>query len=287
MTLFSTPSITCKLIDPTEDNWIKEASVLEKDVWGKLGQSPEHFRERAKNGFLIGAFSNRMLVGTISCVRRRWDPFDQKAVSKGHPYATWDGITSFGTFKENEPDGDALFCVAITAKGAGKRSLAEIPEGDSVFLRLGSALRKGEETEEIAEILCNATADLYIPTDYVMRFHARPKICGIGGAKIVQILPKGRPEDFDAMGYNCVMAYPQINSMPLDYTSDDVSVGEALIVSAARLSMFLNIKVVSPYSRPAGFRDGLIKGLLDAHRGHKGSLTSKIIEVVRTLYGHI
>ncbi|NOZ02861.1 MAG: hypothetical protein GXP54_13390 [Deltaproteobacteria bacterium] len=123
------------------------------------------------------------------------------------------------------------------------------------------------EAAATAAALAAACFKDYIPTDYVMRFHSRPKGGILDGARIVKIIPRGRPSDLDSMGYNVIMAYPEAASSDKtsvfpSSTDTDVSSGEALVLAAARLASDLSIRVVAPYSRPAGFRYSLIKTLM-------------------------
>ena len=259
--LFGTADIECRLIGTREELLIAEAAALDIAAWGPvLGQDAEHFAARVRHGYVIGALRGDELIGTISCIRRAWAPMLAAAGVPGHPFATWDGITTAGTFVESEPDGDALFCVAVTSKGSVPRPYPAVPEGTQPALELARFIALGGDAVGLAA----ATIDAWIGSDPVLRFHAKPKGDGaLGGAKVVVSLPGGRPADLEAMGYNVIMSYPEIPhgaTFPARIASSP-SPGETLVLAAAALGVRLGVRLVAPYSRPAGFRLALIKSL--------------------------
>lgn len=267
--LFQTPTLDCRIIDPDDRKALGEAARLDRDLWGNLGQDLERFTRRAENGYLIGAWHWSGLMGTISCLCRHWSPVKELGKNPEHPYATWDSFCGEGRLDTTEPDGDALFCVAVTTMDAGPRPLLAVPDSIHPALDLARLLsekrdEKDPESRRIADALASACAESYVPKDYVVRFHGRPKGGIMEGAWIVTILRNGRPEDRDSMGYNVILAYPD---WPADRpfpssTPSDVSAGSALVLAAARLAAIKGLKVVAPYSRPAGFRRALVKTLV-------------------------
>lgn len=261
--------LACRILHPGERGLLDEAARLEQSVWGPVGQDAHAFEARAANGFVIAALQGEELVGTLSCLRRRFDPISRTESDPMHPYATWNGLTGHGRFETSEPDGDALFCVAVTSRRAVGRPFPLIPEGSHAALDLARDLAEGRDARDpasarVAQDLARACAAVYVPRDGVMRFHGRAKGSGLlGGARIVAVLPHGRPEDLPAMGYNVVMAYPEVPvSFPDPLQLDgETSVGEALVLAAAVLARRLGVRVAAPYSRPADFRRALVEAL--------------------------
>jgi len=279
--LFNTPGVLCRLIDRHEREVLEEAAAIDREAWGdRLAQDAEHFEARAANGFLVGAFKGDELVGTISAVRRPFAMMEAARNDPNHPFSTWDGISCRGTFAHCEPMGDALFCVAVSSRGASPRRYPEVPTGTHKALELARELSFETDTLDEAvgaraAALAAATIDVYAPLDPVMRFHMKPKGGGIlPGARILWPIPRGRPADTDAMGYNLLMAYPELvpgATFP-DSVSVEVSVGEALILAAAALGSRLGVRLVVPYSRPGAFRYNLIKALVAIGTGAPASL---------------
>ncbi len=270
--LVETPGLVFRTLDPDESEAIEAASRLDRAVWGPVGQDVSVFVARAINGYVIAALQRDEVVGTLSCLRRWYEPVLRAADVPGHPYATWDGITGRGLFDTAEEDGDALFCVAVTSGRATPKPLPDVPDGPHPALALARALASGRDAQEarlavLAKRLARLCAPVHIPQDEVMRFHGRTKGGGLlGGARIVCVLPDGRPEDLPAMGYNVVMAYPDLPaSFPRSIClTQEVSIGEGLVLAAAALASRLGLRVAAPYSRPAGFRRALVEALVTA-----------------------
>lgn len=279
--LFRTPTLDCRLITPDDGASLDQAAELDHELWGgTLGQDAANFRSRATNGYLIGAWHWSGLVGTLSCLRRAWAPVDTLNDGPGssHPYGTWDAITSSGTFLSSEPGGDALFCVAVTTMDSGVRPWPRLHHARSPALDMAHVLArrldaKDQRLRDATQSLADASADIHIPRDYVMRFHGHSKGDVLLGARVAAILPDGRPCDLDSMGYNVLMVYPDVppNGDFPESVDQDVSAGDALILSAARLASTRDVRVVAPYSRPAGFRRALVKTLLAIGSGSVAS----------------
>lgn len=276
--LFRTPELACRLLRADETENIGIAAAMDLLAWGDtLGQGPDKFASRAKNGYVVGVFQGEELVGTISAVRRRWQPVVDAKNDRTHEYATWDGVSSNGTFARHETDGDALYCVAITSKGASRKPYPVVPEGDHPALALARDLAAEKDATDpafaaVAEKLAAATAPIWIPIDPVIRFHGKPKGGIVGGATVRFPLPGGRIDDRDAMGWNVIMTYPEFPENPTFPASIDtaVSSGETLILGAAALGARLGVKYVVPYSRPGALRHAIIKALVAIAAGTAG-----------------
>ncbi len=276
--LFDDQGLLLRLIHPTETSVLKEAVRINNEVWGEhLASNLQAFRDRATNGYVIGAFKGDTLTGTISGIGGCTKTLEQARRQPGHRYNTWDGITSHGTFAQHESDPDILFCVAVTAAGRGRVAYHEIPARQSGFLDFARDLaawrdRDDPEFAKIVQRIADALAREYCfsDLDYVLRFQRRPKAGGIvRGAKITDILPGGRPDDLDSFGYNVLLRYPEPPGPgKLPQKPEFKGVGEALVVAAVYLvAGHPTLRVVMPYSRPAQFRSNLIKAMVSAVTG--------------------
>lgn len=276
-TLLSTPTLTCRLLDASERDHLIEASRLEIAAWGKVGQDAEHFFSRAKHGYVIGAFQDGKLVGTISTLRRYWKnvlDLTPEKIAAGNPYGSWYGIAANGTFADADPEGDALFCMAVTAVGAAQRPFPEVPAGDARALNIARCLAtlkdlSAPECAKTVAKLAAAVVEDYVQQDPVIRFHKKPKLGILGGAHTIITCPNGRHDDYESLGYNVIMAYPDVDgtaNVP-DRVEVDASIGETLVVAAGRLGWRCAVRIVSPYSRPAAFRHNLIKALVSVGTG--------------------
>ena len=278
MTMKKIPSILFKtddglvlrVIKPDEDQILTEAARINNIVWGEgLSSTAEDFISRAKYGWVIGAFRDELLQGTISGIPGRMSELENMDRT-GHPYSSWNGITSNGTFKNADPTGDVLFCVAVTSKLTTKYKGFKPPKKDHPYIKLANQIYERQDLEDQAlgtklRLLARNIIDFYVESDldYVLRFHKKPKADGIiGGAKVVRIIENGRPEDHSSLGYNVILLYPQIDPAVLPEKPIVHSIGEALVVAAAYLTYYHNyLKYVAPYSRPAQLRENIIKAL--------------------------
>ena len=122
-------------------------------------------------------------------------------------------------------------CVGVTVKTEYKQTKVEIIKG--------------------VPDLPESEADAYIRSgvDPIMRFHQTPKGGFQVGAEILQILPHGRPSDSEALGYNVILKYPELDQEP--FINEKASRGIQL-VEAALVFAYRKKKKVYVYSRPAG-----------------------------------
>ncbi len=199
----------------------------------------KEFTARAQNGLFFGAFEEHEgLVGSLSCVRLK------------HPVVeilkTWNEATAVGTLANYDPKGDTLLCVAISV--ALTRS--------NLVKKQGSTLQNKEKK---LRLLAKHHIEKYVQSgkDHVLAFHRKSK-GGIPGATVWKILPNGRPEDKEAMGYNVLMKYPTIDGSTKIVRSNAPSPAILLIEHALLYAKEKGIKEVIAFSRPAGYRQYLL-----------------------------
>jgi hypothetical protein len=262
------PPLLCRPILPREVAWITEAQAINNAVWGNhLASSVEGFRHRATRGFLVGAFSNDGLEGTISGVELPAAEL-ARAEEPDAPLGTWDRATGGGAFSTAVPGGDALCIVAVTSRGAVRpvRSTfdtsceglrGEYGEWARILANLEAVSALPEALADAAHGLLGAYMDANL--DPVLRFHARNK-GPLGGATPWRTVRGGRTRDVEALGYTALLRYPELTreARSLLFTTTRYvpgSVGEALVLAAANLACTLPaVRWVIPYSRPAGYR---------------------------------
>lgn len=228
----TTDTHSFRKILPHEKKTLHEAVRINNIMWGKkLHTTFENFQERAKNATILGVFDKKnKLLGTISCLQATQDDI-KKIGTKKFWANTWDGITSNGTFANNTYKGNALVCPAISI--------------------ISSNNKKSKKTYPSKQLLTEKLLEEYSASDndYVLRFHRLPKAGLKKGAEILKIIPNGRPEDTDSLGYNILFKYPNIKSKPILNTNS--SIGIQLIEAALLYAYNNKIHYVYAYSRPA------------------------------------
>ena len=143
-----------------------------------------------------------------------------------------------------------MLCVAITVAG---------DQSPTVQSLASNAKKPGFISQELAD----RVIDDYLKTslDNVIRFHRKPK-GGMGkGGEVEKVLPQGRPEDIDAMGYNVLVEYPGIGPDTKIVKTKNASPSILLIEQAMQLAKEKGCKKVIAFSRPAQFRIHLAKAL--------------------------
>ena len=291
--LFDTGELSLRLIQPGETEIIEQAVEINNDVWGRhLGSTVAEFRSRARYGYLIGAFDSELLVGTISGIGGSTAQLQASRTQPDHPYRTWNGITANGTFTNAQAQPDILFCVAVTTRNRGARPYPDIPSGDSIFLNTARRMARWDDARDasFAKLVQKLAAEIVTfycgsGLDYVLRFHRRAKGNGFfPGAGLTDILPHGRPADLGAMGYNVIMQYPEVPPLVrLPSRPGSRSIGEALVIAAVYLAArHPTLRFVMPYSRPAQFRENLVKALIAADGHPVGEPRPGFAEFVET-----
>jgi len=229
-TISNTDGYSFRTIGPEEKEKLKQAVKINNLRWGKyLKSTLSEFASRAQNGLLIGVFDKSRLLGTVSAIQIKKEELD-KTGKRGHWTNTWAGITGDGTFSTHNHKSDALVCVAISTKSD---SQVKIP--------------KLEKKQKLTE----STLSKYLKSDkdLIISFHKKPKGGLTTGAKIVKVIPNGRPQDKDALGFNLLMKYPTLKKLPK--ISKQASAGTQLIEATLQYAHFNRLKYIYVYTRPA------------------------------------
>lgn len=206
---------------------IKRALEINNLRFPSVPSTLEEFIARTQNGLLFGVFGEHDgLVGSLFCVRAF------------HPekLTTWNEAV-----KSQDPKGDTLLCVAISVKSSRHAKL----------VHFGSV--KVNPEKYIEEYIRSGR-------DHVLEFHRQSK-GGIPGATVWRILPNGRPEDKESVGYNVLMKYPTINASTNIVRSNAPSPAILLIEHALLYAKEHRIQNVIAFSRPSDFRKFLEKQL--------------------------
>lgn len=235
------PSFYCRLIQPNEKEILGKAVDINNSRWG-ISSSVAEFKERAKNGYLIGVFDEKKeLWGTLSALLL------PKAVLLES--STWHDITGKGSLSTHDPKGDTLVCVAISVK-------AREQDRDEIKISV--------DEDELCELAPLVVED-YLKTDLdnVVRFHRKKKGSLEKGAEVIKILPNGREEDKDSIGYNILMAYPPFAQKGI-VRSHQESPSIVLLEYALSFASQHGCNEVIACSRPAQFRIHLAKAIDDS-----------------------
>lgn len=202
-----------------EADIIKQALAINNARFPFVPSTLRKFIARTQNGLFFGVFEEHEgLVGSLSCVRAF------------HPekLTTWNEAV-----KSHNAKGDTLLCIAISVKSSRRAKL----------VHFGSV--KVNPEKYIEEYVRSGK-------DHVLEFHRQSK-GGIPGATVWRILPNGRPEDKEAMGYNVLMKYPEITDATKTVRSNAPSPAILLIEHALLYAKKHGIKTVLAFSRPAGY----------------------------------
>lgn len=215
--------LSFRLIKPEEEESLAAAAKINNQAWGKdLFSDLNEFTARSANGILIGAFDSKSkLHGSVSALKTTLGEIERSR--------TWAEVTGGGTLNSNNHKGDILLCVAISTPSNKTHDPKPIP--------------KEKLTEKGFEQYINSDQD------YVIRFHRKPKAGFPEGASLIKILPHFRPEDKDALGFNVLMKYPELDKKPR--VSSEGSTGTKLIEAALLYGFYQNIKNVYVLTRPA------------------------------------
>ncbi|MBI4036230.1 acyl--CoA ligase [Candidatus Daviesbacteria bacterium] len=224
----------------TETEILKTATEINNERFAPLKAPLSEFASRAENGVLLGVFEEKLgLVGTLSCIRLK----SQIAES----LTSWEQATDGGTLQNNDPNGDALVCVAISVRLSKK--------GEQQNLQTN-----GIDKEKLAQ-LAKEKIEWYVNSDldHVLNFHRQSK-GGLPGAIVWKILEGGRDQDQSSMGYNVLMKYPGLENVKI-IRSNTQRPSILLIEQALLYAKEKGIKEVIAFSRPSGFREYLISQL--------------------------
>lgn len=225
-------------IHPSEINILKEIVKINNERWEGLPASLEEFRKRAKNGLLLAVFEEKGVLGSISCTQLR------KAALAS--LKTWDQVSSYGTLSNNDPKGDTIVCVAISVKS----NLKDQPKLKTLSVKNEAKLQQLAR-KYILEYVVSSK-------DHVLAFHQKSK-GGLRGAKVLKILENGRKEDLQAMGYNVLMKYPAMDKKTKIVYANSPTPAVKLLEQVLSYAKEKGISNVIAFSRPAGFRQYLLK----------------------------
>ena len=91
---------------------------------------------------------------------------------------------------------------------------------------------------------------LHAGHDPVFNFHQRPKGGLAKGAALIDVIPRGRPEDRSSLGYNMLLKYPPPAGQ-ITITNEG-PISNQLIEATLLIARDLGLKDVYAYSRPGG-----------------------------------
>lgn len=200
---------------------IKDAFNLYNYCWDPLILDLSRFKDLVKNSSTILAQEENKVRGLITVMRL--------SVSE-------DTLASFTypklvNLKEKNivgNNGNSLVCVSICGPNYKNEPIPKV--------------LRTPKSEEIKNYLL-------MGKDSVYSFHAKPKGGFDKGARLIKIIPNGRPEDKRALGYNILLKYPKINRSI--HFSENASIATQLVEAVMLVANQLGVENVYAFSRPA------------------------------------
>ncbi|MDO8626922.1 MAG: hypothetical protein Q7K42_00520, partial [Candidatus Diapherotrites archaeon] len=238
-------SLEFRLLREEETQILGQAVEIDKQSWGKnFKVDLPQFQARCRNGFVIGCFQKGELQGTISTLQVK----SSELLKIGREKIwcdTWNGVTGNASLSTQNSEGDVLACVSVTSKSADSKA-EEIISDSAWFSNFSGKITKEnlllalkeknfdkeKEMNSFVHTLSDELVDAYLKTniDFVLRFHRKPKGGLSKGAEVWIKVKNGRADDLDAIGWNAVLRYPEINSRePAPESNEEVSVGIGLV----------------------------------------------------------
>jgi len=199
--------------------WAAPSYEMYKQCWGELAPDKLTYDKSVpKHLVILAADAKDHVLGQISVVRTSRSAEELLKT----PYA------KLVTPEVLDPQGNALVCISICNadfKPKPVPSIAKTPSSEDVRAYLEGG------------------------NDPVMKFHTKPKGGLAEGAKLINVIENGRPEDKSALGFNMLVKYPEPSNITF---TPDAPIANQLIEIALLLAQDLGIKNVYAYSRPGG-----------------------------------
>ena len=212
-------------LSTVDKDFFRQSFNLYNYCWQPLGISKKTFSEQVNNGVVIIAVDKDQTVkGLVSLIMTNLTEKELSGI-------TYYKLTSGQTLAGNSPEGKSAVCVSICSsnyKPGGLCTASEKPEIQAVrkYLEVGF--------------------------DPVFNFHKEPKGGFYEGARLVAIIPDGRPEDRRALGHNLLLKYPGLTKKP---EISGTSVAVQLIEAAMTFAWQLGVTKTYAFSRPIGLAD--------------------------------
>ena len=203
-----------------DSRWVSASYDLYAQCWGNLAPDRSIYeKDISKHLIILAADEKNQISGQIAIIRTSLS--EKELLAK--KYAE---LLSPEVF---DREGKALVCISICSadyKPKPVPSVTRIPSAD-----------------EVREYLADGH-------DPVMKFHEKPKGGLTQGAKLVDVIPEGRPEDKSSLGYNMLLKYPPPGENVTTTTGAPIS--NQLIEVVLLIAHDIGIKDVYAYSRPGG-----------------------------------
>lgn len=223
-------------ITPFDIKEIDQIAQIHTKRWGSvLSINTQTVTEASKNGVVIAAIekNTEKVMGSVFMLK-----MNKKDIEENKKWTrSYDGITDNLTLKSSNFDGNAYVLVSIST------------EGKPYISSVSNTVTQYNQYSMLAE----KYIEEYIKSgkDDVLTFHSQPKFGMKDGARVIRILAQARPKDYEAMGFNVLMQYPQLHSS--GEISAQASLGTQLIEAAFLYAIQNNIHMMYAYSRPSGY----------------------------------
>lgn len=214
--LARTPTHTFSLLNP-HSPLVGASLALHNKCWQPLTVSEEAYRASiSKHFILLATDAAGHIAGQIAFIRTN---LSESALLETAYARLLDPVVA-------DPHGNAIVCISICSDKYTPKEVYEAPRAPS--------------TEEVRR---------YVERDPVFLFHARRKGGG-GGARLIDVIQGGRPEDRSSCGYTMLLKYPTpAESVRI---SEGAPVSDQLIEAVQLIARDIGIQDVYAYSRPGG-----------------------------------
>jgi hypothetical protein len=193
-----------RILSSDEDDLLQQALEINNAAFPtSMHLSFDQLRQRATNGFAIGAFDEDdslcgILTGQFIGERVLWSCQSRAEITGG------------GTGSTHDAGGN----VALLTTAASRTSVGKQEEQ--------SAATTYQPTEP--QILDYIATD----QDYVWKFHKKPKAGFVEGAKVYRVLLNGEPNDIESLGAVIMYVYPPLSALSTPAFVDD-KIGTGLV----------------------------------------------------------
>ncbi len=200
--------------------YVSAAHELYNNCWQPLVVEKDKYKKDINKQFILIAIDKKdKIAGQIALIRT--DLRERELLNTKHDKLL--------TPEVSHPQGKAFVCVSICSAGFKPKpvpSVTRIPDAGEVekYLLAGD--------------------------DPVYNFHQKLKGGQSDGAKLIGVIPNGRPEDKSSLGYTILLKYP----VPPENVmiTNEAPVSNQLIEAVLLIARDIGIKEVYAYSRPGG-----------------------------------
>ncbi len=217
--LIKAPAYKFIALNP-QSPYLSASHELYNNCWQPLVVDGEKYKKDINKQFILVAVDSQdKIAGQIAIICT--DLSDQALLK-----TTYDKLL---TPAVSNPHGKAFACISICSAGFKPKPIP--------------AVAKIPNAKKVEKYLLDGN-------DPVYNFHQKLKGGQSEGAKLIGVIPNGRPEDKSSLGYTMLLKYP---APPENVKiTDEAPVSNQLIEAVLLIANDIRIREVYAYSRPGG-----------------------------------